>query len=116
MIKLIFTFIALFFLNNCSLNENSRIWKDNGKKLETNKKIKVFVKDNVTVTEFNQGLKLDLSSIEISKKIIDNKNNLGPQNYKGDLEKIGSFNYSKLDEVNQLDFKPIFLKDGVIFF
>ena len=26
--KLIFTFIVLFFLNNCSFNENSRIWKN----------------------------------------------------------------------------------------
>ena len=37
--KLIFTFIALFFLNNCSFNENSRIWKDKENKLETEKKI-----------------------------------------------------------------------------
>ena len=37
--KLIFTFIVLFFLNNCSLSENSRIWKDKENKLETDKKI-----------------------------------------------------------------------------
>jgi len=114
--KLIFTFITLVFLNNCSFNENSRIWKDKENKSKTDKKIKVFVEDKATVTEFNQGLKLDLSSMEISNKIIDNKNNLGPQNYKGYLEKIGIFKYSKLEEVNQLDFKPIFLKDGIIFF
>ena len=37
--KLTFTFIALFFLNNCSFNENNRIWKDKENKLETDKKI-----------------------------------------------------------------------------
>ncbi len=83
--KLIFTFIALFFLNNCSLNENSRIWKDKENKLETDKKIiKVVVEENLKISEFNQDLKLDLSLLKINNKKIDNKNNLGLQNYKGE--------------------------------
>ena len=115
--KLIFTFIALFFLNNCSLNENSRIWKDKENKLETDKKIiKVVVEENLNISEFNQDLKLDLSLLKINNKKIDNKNNLGLQNYKGELKKIGNFKFSKLEEINQLDFKPIFLKNGIIFF
>ena len=65
--KLIFTFIILFFLSNCSFNENSRIWKDKENKLVTDKKItKVFSEDKPSVTEFNQDLKLDLSSIKIN--------------------------------------------------
>ena len=53
--KLIFTFIVLFFLNNCSFNENSRIWKDKENKPETDKKItKVFAKDKLSVKEFNK--------------------------------------------------------------
>ena len=115
--KIIFIFIGLFFFNNCSLNENSRIWKDKENKLETDKKTtKVFVEDQATVNEFNQNLKLDLSSIKINYKKIENQNNLGLQNYKGELKKIGNFKFSKLEEINQLDFEPIFLKDGIIFF
>ena len=115
--KLIFTFIALFFLNNCSFNENSRIWEDKDKQLEINKKItKVFEEENVSISEFNQDLKLDLSSIKIKSKKIDNQNNLGVQNYNGELRKIGNFKFSKLEEINQLDFEPIFLKNGIIFF
>ena len=38
------------------------------------------------------------------------------QNYKGELAKIGNFKFSKLEEINQLDFEPIFLKNGIIFF
>ena len=116
--KLIFTFIALFFLNNCSFNENSRIWKDKENKLETDKKItKVFAEENISVSEFNRDLKLDLSSIKINNKKNENQNNLGLQNYKGELTKIGNFKFSKLEELNQLDFKPIFLKneDGELF-
>ena len=115
--KLIFTFITLVFLNNCSLNENSKIWKDKKTKLETDKNIiTVLAEDQVTVTEFNKNLKLDLSSIKTNAKIIDNQNNFGSQNYKGDLNKIGKFKFSKLEEVSQLDFKPIFLKEGIVFF
>ena len=115
--KLIFTFIAIFLLNNCSFNENSRIWKDKENKLETDKKItKVFAEENISVSEFNRDLKLDLSSIKINNKINENQNNLGLQNYKGELAKIGNFKFSKLEEINQLDFEPIFLKNGIIFF
>jgi len=43
--KLIIFLIALFFLNQCSLNEESRIWKDKKKNLETQPNIKkVFFK------------------------------------------------------------------------
>ncbi|WP_075484325.1 PQQ-binding-like beta-propeller repeat protein [Candidatus Pelagibacter communis] len=115
--KFIFTFIAFFFLNNCSFNENSRIWKDKENKLETDKKItKVFVEENVNVSEFNRDLKLDLSSIKINNKKNDNLNNLGLLNYEGELTKIGNFKFSKLEELNQLDFEPIFLNNGIIFF
>ena len=115
--KLIFTFITLFFLNNCSFNENSRIWKDKENKLEADEKItKVFAEEKVSISEFNSDLKLDLLSIKINTKKIDNLNNLGLQNYKGKLKKIGSFKFSKLDEINQLNFEPIYLKNGIIFF
>ena len=68
--KLIFTCIALFFLNNCSLNENSRIWKDKENKLETDKKItKVVVEENLKISEFNQDLKLDLSLLKKNNTI-----------------------------------------------
>ena len=56
--KLIFTFIALFFLNSCSLNENSRIWKEKENKVENEKKTtKVFVEEKASVSEFNQNQK-----------------------------------------------------------
>ena len=42
--KLIFILIALFLINNCSFNENSKIWKDKENKLEDDKKIKKILK------------------------------------------------------------------------
>ena len=115
--KIFFTLITLVFLGNCSFNENSKIWKDNKNNLEINKNLKkVLTEEKKVVTEFNKELKLDVSTINISGDLIDNQNNSGHQNYKGKLNKISSFKFSKFKKLNQLDFKPIFLEKGIIFF
>ena len=115
--RIIILIIALIFLNQCSFKENSRIWKDKENKLDAQKNIKkVFLEDKKITSEFNQELKLDLSIIKFNNKIIDNKNNYGSQNYKGLIDKIGNYKFSKFEDINQLNFKPIFLDDGLIFF
>ena len=115
--RIIILILALIFLNQCSFNENSRIWKDKENKLEAQKNIKkVFLEDKKITTEFNQELKLDLSIIKFNNKITDNENNYGSQNYEGLIDKIGNYKFSKFEDINQLNFKPIFLEDGLIFF
>ena len=117
MTKLIFICIALVFLNNCSFNENSRIWKEKEKKLESQKKLeKVFAETNPVLSEFNPELKIELIKIKLNNKVVENKNNYGFQNYDGSLNKIANYKFSKLENIDQLNFKPIFLKDGLIFF
>jgi len=115
--KLILTLIVLIFLNNCSFNENSKIWKNEEDKIETNKNVKkVFSDENKLVSEFNQGLKLDLSGLNIQNKIEYNLNNFGSQKYLGNFEKIGNYKFSKLEGLNQLNFKPIIFNEGILFF
>ena len=117
MIRLILLLIAFIFINNCSLNENSRIWTENDNDLSTKPNIKkVFEKDELIEIEFNQDLKLDLSKIKTKKKIIENFNNPGSQSFSGELNKFATYKFSKLEEINQLNFKPIFLTNGLIFF
>ena len=108
--RLVILLIALFFINNCSLNENSRIWKDKDKELSTQPNLKkVFEEKNIEVQEFNQLLKIDLSNIVTNNKFVDYQNNFGSQSYKGELDKIGTYKFSKLEELNQINFKPLFL-------
>ena len=115
--KLLNLILVLFILNHCSFNENSRLWKDKEKKIENQLNIKkVFKEEKKIVTEFNPELKLNINNIKTNNKIIDSKNNYGSQNYNGLIDKIGNYKFSKLEVVNQLNFKPIFLKDGLIFF
>ena len=117
MTRVIILILSLFLLNHCSFNENSRIWKDKEKNLESKKNIKkVFSEEKKISSEFNQELKLDLTKIKTNNKIIDNKNNYGSQNYGGLVKKIGSYKFGKFEEINQLNFKPVFLENGLIFF
>ena len=106
----------MFFLNNCSLNENSRIWKDKKDNSINPKNIKKIFSEKKIITQFNQELKLDLANVKINNKIVDNQNNYGFQDYSGSIDKVGNYKFSKLDDVNELNFKPVFLNDGLIFF
>ncbi len=114
--RLLILIISLIILNNCSFNENSRIWNDKEKNPVNPKNIKKVFSEKSVVKEFNQELKIDLSKVKINNKISDNKNNYGFQDYSGSINKIGNYKFSKLENVNQLNFKPLFLNDGLIFF
>ena len=115
--RLIILILSLFFLNQCSFNESSQLWNDKEKELENQTNIKkIFTEEKKITTEFNQDLKLNLEKIQTNNKITDNKNDYGVQNYDGLIKKIGSYKFSKLKDVNQLNFKPAFLNEGLIFF
>ena len=117
MIRLILLVSTLLFLSNCSISENSRIWNDKEEKIENQKKIKkLFAEEKKIITEFNPELKLDFSKLKLNSYIIDNKNNFGAQNYSGVNQKNGSYKFSKIEDLNHLNYKPIFLNDGLIFF
>ena len=117
MIKVILLIFTLLFLSNCSISENSRIWTDKEEKLENQKNTKkLFAKEKKIITELNPELKLDFSKLKLNNYIIDNKNNFGAQNYSGLNQKKGSYKFSKIEDPNHLNYKPIFLNDGLIFF
>ena len=115
--KLIIILIAFIFLNNCSFNEDSKIWKNKDQDISQDQNIKqIYADEKTTVTEFNKVLKLDLSNLKTNNKINDNKNNLSSQTYAGNLNKIGNYKFSKFEEINTINFEPLFLSDGIIFF
>ena len=117
MIRLILFVSTLVFLSNCSISETSRIWNDKEEKIENQKNIKkLFDKKEKIITELNPDLKLDLSKLKLKNYIVDYKNNFGAQNYSGLNQKSGSYKFSKIENPSHLNYKPIFLNDGLIFF
>jgi outer membrane protein assembly factor BamB len=115
-IRLLLLIFTLFFLSNCSLKEGSGLWNKK-EKIEDQKKVKkLFSKEKKKITEFNPELKLDTSEIIFNVDINENQNNSGAESYKGLNEKINTFKFSTIKDTNQLNYKPIFLDDGLIFF
>ena len=113
--KLIYILIISFFLSGCSLKDKSILWKNNESETKPNIK-KVFSQEKRTVTEFNKNFNLGLSNIKLNKKVFDNNNNHGSQEYKGELKETVKYKFSKLDQLNKMDYNPFFLDDGIIFF
>tara|TARA_B100000795_G_scaffold267745_1_gene253235 strand:- start:138 stop:1436 length:1299 start_codon:yes stop_codon:yes gene_type:complete len=115
--KLSSLILILLFVNNCSFNENQNIWKNKDIKSENKENIKeLFIKDKIDTVEFNSQLKLDLTKIIYSNHKVENKNNYGSFNYQGFLKEVGNYRFSKFNNINKLDFKPVFLNEGIIFF
>jgi len=106
-----------FFLVNCSLNENSKIWNNKDKIANKDKNIQIILDEKKEIPkELNSNLKLNLQKINLNNGIFNNYNNFGAQNFPGKLNKIGNFKFNKFDEVNELNFKPLFLDNSLIFF
>ena len=114
-LKVVLIFI---FLNNCSLNKNSKYW--------TNEKISEDVKENVIETfqeeetlnlEFNPNLKISFYSKAINKSFInDFDNNNGRINFDGNLKNISKYKFSKIDNFDQYEPEISFSNNDIIFF
>ena len=117
MTRLFLLIFTLFFVTHCSVKENFGIWNKKDENLENQKKVKkLFSDEKKIITEFNPELKLDISKLKFNENIVNNQNNIGAQNYTGFNEKINTFKFSTIKDTNQLNYKPIFLDDGLIFF
>jgi len=115
--RLFLLIFTLLLVSNCSVKENLGIWNKKDENLENQKKVKkLFSEDKKIINEFNPELKLDISKLKFNENIVNNQNNIGAQNYTGFNEKINTFKFSTLKDTNQLNYKPIFLDDGLIFF
>ena len=116
MTRIFILFLLPLILANCSLNENSKIWNKN-KKLNIDKNTKIiFAEKKISYNELNPNISLNLSQIKIQNKILDDKNNFGIQNYSGEIKKIKNFRFSKFNNEIETDLKPLFLRDGIVFF
>ena len=115
--KILLFILITFFLVNCSLNKNSRLWNEKEKDLNENKNLtKIFVEEKKESSELNPLIKLDLSKNQQNNKTVDNLNNFGSLKYNGSLNKIANFKFAKFNNFTQFDFEPLILEDGLIFF
>ena len=115
--KRIFFTLVLIFLTNCSFNKNSKIWNENSNSVEADKTFqKVIIDKKIKTRELNPLIKIDLSNIKTQNFNSNPQNNFGALKYSGFFDKEGNFNFSKFKNFDPLNLKPLFIKDGIVFF
>ena len=119
MSKLLGIFLLFFLITNCSLDKKTGLWTKT-KKIEEKEKIKIkelFKEEKALETEFNSGLKINLSAKLINNSFVNNfDNNNGRINYNGNLKSISKYKFSKINNFNQFEPEIVFDKNNVIFF
>ena len=108
--------IFLFF-NNCSLYKSNTILekkKTNVQKIENTRT--VLTEQKIGEQEFNQELNIEVSHFKYSANFNNNQNNTGELRYQGLLKKIGKYKYSKFNNFEYIQLKPILYDKNIIFF
>ena len=114
-LKLIFIFILI---TSCSLQKKSKFWTK--EEITTEKEEvsnELFKKKEIKLLELNSNLKINLSAKVINNSFLDTlNNNNGRINYKGNLENILKYKFSKIKYFDQYEPELSFNKNNVIFF
>ncbi|MDA7583160.1 PQQ-binding-like beta-propeller repeat protein [Candidatus Pelagibacter sp.] len=114
--KIFFLILILFILNNCSANKKQSFWNKDNSNIDKIENVKTILTKQVRKEkEFNPTLKIKISAKKLNKKFDNNQNNIGELSYEGNLEKIGKYKFSKFDDFDYIDIKPIFYNENVIF-
>ena len=115
--KILLLISIFFILNNCSANKKQSFWNKENSNIDKIKNIKtVLTKQVKKEQEFNPTLKIKISGGKLNRNFDNNQNNIGELSYEGNLEIIGKYKFSKFDDFDYIDIKPIFYNENVIFF
>ena len=114
--KLSLLILIILFINNCSTSKKQSFWgKDKSKVKKVENVEKILTKQLREEQEFNPTLKIKISKAKFNQNYINNQNNIGESSYEGKLEKIDMYKFSKFNDFDHIDVKPIFYDENVIF-
>ena len=118
--KILIIIIIFLLFNNCSIksiNKEQRFWSK--KKLNIQEvKIpkKILIKEIRKEKELNPSLEIKFSSKETNKKSKNTQNDIGELSYDGILEKKRKYKFSKFNNFESIEVKPVFYDKNIIFF
>ncbi len=115
--KILLLILIFLFLNNCSSNKDPLEQNEKKTNLQNNQVLKKNLnKKTRNEQELNPTLEVNISNGEFTKNFDNNKNDLGELEYQGLLEKLGKYNYAKFNDFKNIEVKPIFYNENLIFF
>ena len=115
--KLSILILILLFTNNCSTNKKQSFWGNDKANIDKTKIVKTLLTQiSKEEQELNPTLKIKISKGEFNKNFDNNQNDIGELSYLGALEKVGKYKFSKFNDFENMDVKPIFYNEYVVFF
>ena len=96
-------FLVLIILTNCSLNNKSRFWSKSEIVKKQNLEVKeVYKQPEIYEKEFNLDLRIKVNEQAIKNSFINNlTNNNGTVSFKGSLDNISKYKFSKITNFDQ---------------
>ena len=96
-------FLVLIILTNCSLNNKSRFWSKSEIVKKQNLEVKeVYKQPEIYEKEFNLDLRIKINEQAIKNSFINNlTNNNGTVSFKGSLDNISKYKFSKITNFDQ---------------
>tara|TARA_B100000795_G_scaffold192422_1_gene146817 strand:- start:332 stop:1630 length:1299 start_codon:yes stop_codon:yes gene_type:complete len=114
--KLSLLILIILFVHSCSINKRQGFWDKDKSNVKKKENIKIaLTKQPRKEQEFNPTLEIKISKKKLNKSSHNNQNNIGELYYEGRLEKIGKYKFSKFNDFNNIDIKPIFYNEQLIF-
>jgi len=115
--KLSLLILITLLLSGCSLTGSSKLWNNDKTQVNEPENIKIVLTNEASpVEEFNSNIEIDISNGNFNKDPNNNQNNAGELNYEGILNKVGKYSFSKFNDFEYLDVRPIFYNQNLIFF
>ena len=116
MSKISLLILILLLISNCSISKKQGFWSKNKVSIKeaTNKRT-ILTKQSRVEQEFNPLLRIKFSEGKLGKKVNNNQNNSGELFYEGQLEKIGKYKFSNFDDFENIDPKPVFYNNNILF-
>ena len=114
--KILLLILTLFLTSNCSTNKKINFWGKADSNIDKIENIKTILTKQVRKEqEFNSTLEIKISIGKLNKNFDNNQNNIGELSYEGSLKKIGKYKFSKYDDFEYTDIRPIFYNENIIF-
>jgi len=115
--KVLLSVLIFLILNNCSASKKVGFWDKNDKDQSEIENTKTILTKQVRLEEeFNSNLYVKISNGKFNQNSLNNQNDMGELAYKGVLEKIGKYNFSKFNDFDFISPNPLFYDKNLVFY
>ena len=115
--KVLLSVLIFLILNNCSVNKKVGFWDKGDKDQKQVENTKTILTKQIRLEEdFNSNLYVKISNGMPNQNSLNSQNDMGELAYEGSLQKIGKYNFSKFNDFDFINPKPLFYNKNLVFY